>query len=66
MHTGTQEKGAVTPKEADLDLPLRIQESVAEVWVLACCRLGHSVQQCMHGIFGRRLGGAESDTTEAT
>ena len=33
MHTSTQEKGAVTPQETDPDLPLSVQESLAEVWV---------------------------------
>ena len=31
--TGTQEKGAVTPKATDTDLPVRVQESLAEAWV---------------------------------
>ena len=31
--TRTQEKGAVTPKETDPDLPVSVQESLAEVWV---------------------------------
>ena len=33
VRTKTQEKGAVTPKETYLDLPVSIQESPAEVWV---------------------------------
>ena len=33
MHTRTQEKGAVTPQETDPDLPVSVQESLAEVWV---------------------------------
>ena len=33
MYTRTQEKGAVTPQETEPDLPVSIQESVAEVWV---------------------------------
>ena len=33
MHSGTQEKGAVTPQEIDPDLPVRVQESPAEAWV---------------------------------
>ena len=32
--TRTQEKGAVTPQETDPDLPVSIQESLAEVWVI--------------------------------
>ena len=31
--TRTQEKGAVTPRETDPDLPVSVQESPAEVWV---------------------------------
>ena len=33
VHTMTQEIGAVTPQETDLDLPVSVQESPAEVWV---------------------------------
>ena len=31
--TRTQEKGAVTPRETDPDLPVSVQESPAEAWV---------------------------------
>ena len=31
--TRTQKKGAVTPKEIDPDLPVSVQESLAEAWV---------------------------------
>ena len=31
--TRNQEKGAVIPQETDPDLPVRVQESLAEVWV---------------------------------
>ena len=31
--TRTQEKRAVTPKETDPDMPVRVQESQAEAWV---------------------------------
>ena len=31
--TRTQKKGAVTPKETDSDLPVSVQESLAEAWV---------------------------------
>ena len=31
--TRTQEKGAVTPQETDPDMPVRVQESLAEIWV---------------------------------
>ena len=31
--TRTQEKGAVTSQKTDLDFPVSVQESLAEVWV---------------------------------
>ena len=51
--TRTQEKGAVTPQETEPDLPVSVQESLAEAWVGGGLLQGqgHSVQQCMHGIF---------------
>ena len=33
VHTRTEEKGAVTPQETEPDLPVRVQESLAEVRV---------------------------------
>ena len=33
VHTRNQEKGAVTPQETDPDLPMSVQESLAEAWV---------------------------------
>ena len=33
VHTRTEEKGAMTPQETDPDLPVSVQESLAEVWV---------------------------------
>ena len=33
VSTRTQEKGAVTPQETDTDLPVSVQESLAEAWV---------------------------------
>ena len=33
MCTRTQKKEAVSPQEADPDLPVRVQESLVEVWV---------------------------------
>ena len=33
MCTRTQEKRAVTPKETDPDMPVRVQEYQAEAWV---------------------------------
>ena len=33
MCTRTQEKGAVSSQETDLDLPVSVQESLAEAWV---------------------------------
>ena len=51
VHTRTQEKGTVTTKVTDPDLPTRVQESLAEVWVSSGMLQGwgHSVQGCMHG-----------------
>ena len=37
MHTKTQEKGAVTPQETEPDLPVSVQESLAEVWINSGC-----------------------------
>ena len=37
VYTRTQEKGAVTPQEADPDLPVSVQESLAEVWFRMTC-----------------------------
>ena len=33
VSTRTQEKGAVTTQETDPDLPMSVQESLAEAWV---------------------------------
>ena len=33
VHTRSQEKGAVTPKETDPDLTVSVQESLVEAWV---------------------------------
>ena len=33
VSTRTQEKGAVTPKETDPDLPVSVQEALVEAWV---------------------------------
>ena len=33
VHTRTQEKGEVTPQETDPDMPVSVQESLAEAWV---------------------------------
>ena len=33
VHTRTPEKGAVTPQETDPDLPVSVQNSLAEAWV---------------------------------
>ena len=53
VSTRTQEKGAVTPKETDPDLPVSAQESLAQAWVGSGLLQGrgHSVQQHMHGTF---------------
>ena len=38
--TRTQEKGAVTPQETEPDLPMSVQESLAEAWsAVAWCRV---------------------------
>ena len=51
--TKTQEKGAVTQQETDPDLPVSVQESLAEMWVSGGLLQGwgHCVQQCTHGNF---------------
>ena len=51
--TGTQEKIAMTPQETESDLPVSVQESLAEVWVNSGLPWGqgHWVQQswvCWH------------------
>ena len=46
VHTGTQEKGAVTPPETDSEFPVNFQESPAEVWVG-----GGNPMQCLHRTF---------------
>ena len=33
VYTRTQVKGAVTPQETEPDLPVSVQESLAEVWL---------------------------------
>ena len=33
VRSRTQEEGAVTPQEADPDLPVSVQESLVEAWV---------------------------------
>ena len=33
VHTKSQEKGAVSPQETESDLPMSVQESLAEAWV---------------------------------
>ena len=32
-HTRIQEKGTLLPEETDADLPVNVQESLAEAWV---------------------------------
>ena len=39
--TRTQDKGAVTPQETDPDLPMSVQESLAEAWVSGGLLQGH-------------------------
>ena len=43
----------MTPKETDRDMPVRVQESLAEAWVSGGLLQGrgHSVRQCVHGHF---------------
>ena len=33
-----QEKGAVAPQGTEADLPMSVQESLAETWVTVACR----------------------------
>ena len=55
--TRIQEKGTVTPQETDPDLPVSIQESLAEAWVGSALLQGQGqwVRQCMHRTFWRKL-----------
>ena len=43
----------MTPQETDPDLPVSVQEPLAEAWVNGGLLQGwgHSVPQCMHGTF---------------
>ena len=43
----------MTPQETDPDMPMSVQESLAEAWVGGALLQGqgHSVQQCVHGTF---------------
>ena len=44
MCTRTQEKGAVTPQEIDPDLPVSVQKSLTEAWVVGSyCSVGGTV-----------------------
>ena len=53
----TQEKGAVNPQKTEPDLPVSVQESLAEAWVYSGLPQGqgHLLQQCWHKPFRRRL-----------
>ena len=44
------------PQETDPDLPVRVQESLAEAWGGSSLLQGwgYCMQQCLHGTFGRR------------
>ena len=54
--TRTQEKEAVTPQETDSDLPVCVQESLAEAWLaVACCRVGGT--ECSSACVGPFEGG---------
>ena len=41
------------PQETDPDLPVRVQESLAEAWVIGGLLQGwgHCMQQCLQGTF---------------
>ena len=41
VHTRTQEKGAVTPQETEPDIPVSVQEALAEAWVYTGLPWGH-------------------------
>ena len=49
VHIRTQEKGAVTPQETELGLPMSVQESPVEAWVGSGLLQGrrHCVRQCV-------------------
>ena len=53
VHTRTQEKGAVTPKETDPDMPVSVQEALADHGLAgACCRVGDTdCSYAVHGTF---------------
>ena len=53
VHTRTQEKGARTPQETALDLPVSVQESPVEAWIIGGLLQGqgHWVQPCLDGTF---------------
>ena len=53
LHTRTEEKGAVTPKETNPDLPVNVQETPTEAGIGSGPLQGwrHSVQWYMHGTF---------------
>ena len=57
VHTRTQEKRTVTPKENDPDLSVSVPESPAEAWVSSGLLQGQGLwlRQCMHGTFWRRF-----------
>ena len=54
--TRTQEKGAGTPQETDPDLPVSVQESLAEVWVSGGLLQGRDTE-CSSACMGPFEGG---------
>ena len=56
VHTRTQEKEAMTLQETDPEVPVSVQESLAEVWVDSGLLQGqgHWIPQCLHKTFWRR------------
>ena len=56
VHTRTQEEGAETLQEIDPDLPVTVQESLAQTWVCSSLLQGQGNwgQKYMHRMFWRR------------
>ena len=48
--TRTQEKGAVTPQETEPDLPVSVQESLAEVWINSGCHGAKGTEYSSTGV----------------
>ena len=56
VHARTQEKGTVAPQEAEPDLPVRVQKSLAEKWVRGGL-LQHGGTECSSACMGPFEGG---------